>query len=285
MRISSLLFVAFAIAITACSSDKGEASKSGRADGIDGTSSLDNVSYTFDKVTYQDSLIEGRSRADAECTIQYLTADNTSPLLVGSVDKWIRKMMPYKSEGDNVGMPLAKYVVKTSLDSCAVELQEWSDATNFPNMSYEYNYKVTKLADTPTYLTMLFTSYVYMGGAHGGASAIGQTFVTEDGHPLGLDMFRKDSHQAVLQLVKQGLMKYFKVSSDKELEEQLLLNGEPLPFPQMPPYFVENGVCFLYQQYEIAPYSEGMPECTIPFEEMMPYFTKEVRNLFPQDDC
>lgn len=279
MKISRLFYLLFAISVVSCSSDKGGAS---RTDGE--ATQTENMSYTFDKVSYSDSLIEGRSRTDAECTIEFLTADNPSPLLVGSVDKWIRKMMPYNSDEVNVGLPLAKYVVKTSLDSCAVELQEWSDATNFPNMSYEFSYSVTKLTDTPAYLTMLFNSYSFMGGAHGGATSIGQTFVSADGRPLGLDMFRKDSHQAVLQLVKQGLMEYFKVSNDKALEEQLLLNGQPLPFPQMPPYFEDGGVCFLYQQYEIAPYSEGMPACTIPFEKLMPYFTKEVRNLFPQSD-
>lgn len=76
---------------------------------------------------------------------------------------------------------------------------------------------------------------------------------------------------------------YFEVRTESELRDILLLNNEPFPFPQNPPYFEENGVCFLYQQYEIAPYAAGMPACVIPFETLRPYFTDDVLQMLGLD--
>ena len=36
---------------------------------------------------------------------------------------------------------------------------------------------------------------------------------------------------------------------------------------------------FTYQQYEIASYAAGMPEFTIPFEDLFPYLTPEAKAL------
>ena len=39
-----------------------------------------------------------------------------------------------------------------------------------------------------------------------------------------------------------------------------------IPLPKNPPYFTQDGLTFVYQQYEIAPYAAGMPTFSIPYD-------------------
>ncbi|MDE6438615.1 MAG: RsiV family protein, partial [Muribaculaceae bacterium] len=48
-----------------------------------------------------------------------------------------------------------------------------------------------------------------------------------------------------------------------------------------PPYFMKDGVVFLYQQYEIACYAAGMPACVIPYSALLPFMTPAARELVP----
>ena len=44
---------------------------------------------------------------------------------------------------------------------------------------------------------------------------------------------------------------------------------------------MENGVGFIYQQYEIAAYAMGMPNDTIPYERIKPFMTEWSKRLIP----
>ena len=40
-----------------------------------------------------------------------------------------------------------------------------------------------------------------------------------------------------------------------------------------------NGVEFIYQQYEIAPYAAGIPTCTLPYDSLENLFTVTMKPL------
>ena len=75
--------------------------------------------------------------------------------------------------------------------------------------------------------------------------------------------------------------------SDEELleylfaEEVSVLNH--LPLPGNPPYLSKTGMVFLYTQYEIAPYSSGIITFEVPFNDIMPFMTKEAKELIPEE--
>jgi len=276
MKLLNLAFIAFMTAsVAACSSGKKSKDTSDVGDGTSGQSG-----YVVDKVSGKDSISVGDCKAIADCSIEYIKASGDNAVLADSTDAWIRSMLAADKYVD-MGAPMVRYVVGGKLKSSKEELSEWVKEIakypdeNYPPMTYEFSYAVKPLSLTPSYVTMLYHSYVYMGGAHGGAESVGQTFAARSGQQLTLDnMFKPGSKDAVLALVGKELMKqYFNVSTLKELNDELLLNGQPLPFPANPPYFEDGGVCFLYQQYEIAPYSSGMPACLIPFDALKPYFS------------
>ena len=67
--------------------------------------------------------------------------------------------------------------------------------------------------------------------------------------------------------------------SEEELKEHLQLEGDLIPLPAWTPYPTADGLCFVYQQYEIASYADGMPAFTLPFDEVQPYLTPEARAI------
>lgn len=274
MKLLNLALIACATAsLAACSSGKNSKDASDK-------DSVTESGYVIEKVSSKDSIAVDSCKAVADCSIDYIKASGDNKTVADSTAAWIRNILA-ADKSVTMGAPLAKSVVDSHLQSSKEELTEWVKEIakypddNYPPVSYEFSYNVKPLALTPSYVTMLYNSYVYMGGAHGGAESVGQTFATKSGQKLTLDnMFKPESKDAVLALVKKELMKqYFKVSDVKEFENELLLNGDPLPFPANAPYFEDGGVCFLYQQYEIAPYASGMPACVIPFDTLKPYFT------------
>lgn len=272
LRYLSIIIIS-SLFIASCNSDKtdsasGKSAKDGSAPG-----------YTVETVVYEDSVQYGDCKAVVDCTIGYLKPNSEQAVLVDNINAWIRYALG-NTAGAKMGEPLAKDVVDKALEGNADDLEEWNENFGYPPMTYEISYEVKPLVLEPEYVTMMFSSYVYLGGAHGESAQVGQTFVASTGQMLGDDIFRPDSEKKILALVKNGLMKqYFDVDNEKEFYDCLLSDNGEFALPTNAPYFTDKGVCFQYQQYEIAPYSAGMPECVIPFSSIKPYLTDAVADL------
>lgn len=283
MKFSKLLFLPLIAVLVACNGKNAEKTTGQFVDDQD--EPIEPTSYVVEKVSYSDTITVGVSSATARCNIAYLKTDNPDAPLIMSIDNWIRDMLQNAPDTIEIGAPLAKSIVDEILSSnraTLIEMNDFAEENNDGFMQYgeEYSYDIHPLALSPGFVTMLYESYIYTGGAHGGSYCIGQTFSAFDGSLVDLDMFKDGSTDKVLALIKKGLMsQYFKVDSDKEFYNYLLINGNKLPLPATPPYFTDKGVCFHYQQYEIAPYAAGMPKCVIPFEDLKPYLSEYARNL------
>ncbi len=123
----------------------------------------------------------------------------------------------------------------------------------------------------------------YTGGAHGWAFVYGATFVKETGETLTWDIFRDTSDPAFKRLIVDGLKDYVnslklenngEVVTDQDLSQWLLWNDtnnneniEDISLPKCPPFFTDDGIEVIYQQYEIAPYALGLPQFTIPYDK------------------
>lgn len=110
-------------------------------------------------------------------------------------------------------------------------------------------------------------SYLNTGGAHGNTNISFLNFNSQTGKLLQNDDIIKNKD--FLKLAE----KYFNI----ELQEMLNENGfddyffgDGFHLPENIG-FSDEGVILLYNVYEIAPYSEGITEFTIPFEEALPY--------------
>jgi len=274
---------ALTLAIASCG--KGKTAAGGNDAAEQTTSGVPE--FKSDSIAWTDS-VKSRT-ASALCVIKadYPTAGGAQ--LVDSIRQWIASRLTVDMLSINTGAKIpvpaqaalsdGKALIadagKAALASALPELQSLDSLDREPGMMYEYRWNFSNSFDTDSVVTYLMTTYVYLGGAHGSSTTVGQTFRASDGTELTVsDLFRPDSLPAVRNLVKRGLMsQYFQVASAEELRAGLLIDPDTLPLPANPPYFEKDGVTFTYQQYEIAPYAAGMPECTLPYAELKPMMT------------
>lgn len=253
----------------------------------------DTAEFGTDSISCIDSIVTPYAKAFCSIAVDYPSEGNGE--LVDSVREWIADQLsstgyssseyhPYAAattEVDN-GMKLINTVCDTVLAETRREFASFDTlfAMN-PDFSieYQYNWDIRKIHETQKYITYMATTYAFLGGAHGGSSAIGQTFVADNGAALGLDMFRPSALPEVTALVKEGLEKFFIESGAGILRDALLINPDTLPLPATPPYLMADGVHFIYQQYEIAPYAAGMPGCVIPYSALDSCLTPAVASL------
>ena len=146
-----------------------------------------------------------------------------------------------------------------------------------------YEIKILKTDEAAHYITYTANVYSYLGGAH--PSCIGSTAniskLTNSALTLTVDTARTTELQPIL---RQGVLHYLYECGDstatlQTLDDYLLLDGAPIPVPAFAPYLASDGVHFVYQQYEIAPYAMGMPAFVVDYETIKPYLTPEARQL------
>lgn len=165
--------------------------------------------------------------------------------------------------------------------------KEQKDFGGPDDMAFSYSYEIKKDNETAEYVTFTTFSDTYLGGAHGSHYASGATFRKSDGRKFGFDMLRNTDSEAFHTLLKDGLKDYFKEltsgknMSDDQLKDLLMTEASVdwLPLPVTPPYLTKDGVTFVYQNYEIAPYAAGMPTFTVPYSKIKPFLTYTVIKL------
>lgn len=112
---------------------------------------------------------------------------------------------------------------------------------------------------TPEIITLGDTGYSYMGGAHGSSWNVPTTFLVEDGTEFNQDMFPDISK--FRPYILKGLAKSFDIPQS-ELGEWIF-SPEDVDYPGTIT-IDSDGIYFIYQQYEIGPYSLGIPEAVVP---------------------
>lgn len=171
------------------------------------------------------------------------------------------------------------------------------------DMAYSYYLHVFKGDEGKNYITYHSNNEGFTGGAHGFASSEGITFRKSDGRRIGyrrhinlekecddlLDqtLFSQPESPQLAALLKEGVRSYFKqfdeetALDDEQLKEALIGVDDVnrIPLPSTPPVFTKEGLSFIYQQYEIAPYAAGMPNFVIPYDKVRPFLTKDAQSL------
>lgn len=248
------------------------------------------TNFDYETVSYCDSLEYAGHEAYCEINIGFPSGG--SGQFTESVRYWIAERAAYslvniEDEGladSFIALEKDSEIVgkigRTMLDSAESDFKDFEKAGFEHPINYEYSLSILPVHFTDKYVTYSSTSYTYLGGAHGGTISINSVFRLSDGKLFGWDMFRDDAGQELAGIVKEGIMeKYFGVETEDEFAGCLLVNPAEFPLPDADPFFMADGVHFIYQQYEIAPYAAGMPECTIPYDVLSDLLTPEAKDL------
>lgn len=181
------------------------------------------------------------------------------------------------------GNAVAEYYANGTIEYLKSEAQGMKEAgmKETPQMTYEL--EVRKIADNNRYVSYATTSYAFLGGAHGSATNYAVNIAKASGKVLTLavDTLQTKAMQPIL---RKGILSYLHEQGDttvteKTLGDFLFIENGIIPLPAHTPYLADDGVHFVYQQYEIGPYAMGMVTFTVPYADIRPFLTKEAQSL------
>ena len=212
--------------------------------------------------------------------------------------------MDYPQKGEEIALPeirqqvveflLPKY--EGNLDNADAILKQFAQAENKdlqPEEDLEYSFKATYsgnvdlIAQNPKFVTFVYDSYVFTGGAHGMSFWQAKTISKSNGKLINDNIFNDKVNTAEFKpLLKQGLNAYFTTQKgavyqcdfqEADLQNEVFgeYNVNNLPLPQSKPFLTDNGVGFAYLPYEISWYANGRISFVLPYEIMKPYLTSE----------
>lgn len=106
--------------------------------------------------------------------------------------------------------------------------------------------------------------YQYTGGAHGGTFITCRNLRLEDGSLVTLENYFKPGYEKVLiPILDQKLLEYAECSSRDELDEHGYFSNEPM-FVSENFEIRQDTIDFIYNQYDIAPYAQGITTLSVP---------------------
>jgi len=110
--------------------------------------------------------------------------------------------------------------------------------------------------------------YQYTGGAHGGTFITCRNYRLEDGSVVTLDnYFKPDYEKVLIPILEKKLLEYAGCGSRDELDEHGYFSDEPM-FVSKNFEIRQDTVDFIYNQYDIAPYSTGITTLSVSNDEI-----------------
>lgn len=212
------------------------------------------------------------SRERVSCRI---SAETANPSLRIAVGEWMSERLGGYYDGDVTDMnALVNFYGRAHTDSLRASLDEIRS-----DLDVDFEAEMRKAYETDQIVTYTLSTFLNLGGAHPTSDEMGATFRKSDGRRLTWDIIRCDRQYEFGQMTIESLKNYFGMD-DNDLQQALGdQNYFNPPLPRTPPYFLENGVMLIYQQYEIAGYAMGMPSDTISYDRMAPLLTTWARRL------
>lgn len=144
-----------------------------------------------------------------------------------------------------------------------------NDMSDHPDHSWEMHGSLSSDSKEGV-LAYTTQTYCYQGGAHGGHMLMYVNFDASDGRTLKAhDVFKTEKMDKVKQLIECQLMADYGYETMEELrdEEGITMLGE-VNVSDFNFLLLTDGVHFIYNEYEIAPYSSGAIGVTLTYKQL-----------------
>ena len=275
MRIfSCLLLLSFVLLLSDCKNTNDRAVKSGQDAAPPSLTAQEQPLRT-------DSFKYALKSEHGSCDVYIDYPTEGPPVIVSTLREFIKATLFEDAapdlEGDDAQEMVRKYCMERqknlakTLEQMGIHHVSESDAP-------EEGIDIRMVCRGEKFVTYEVYRYSYLtNGAHGEYSDYGVTFRLRDGRRLG-NIIRKVDEELYSHII-QGMKRYFKVSSDRELASICTVDLSLMPMPTFPAYLTKEGVCLHYSIYDICPFEYGDPKVTIPYEVCLPYLTEEARDL------
>lgn len=296
MKKVHLVLIALLAATCCLEGCKPNASKAAEASADTlGTNKAASDTLVTDSIVYDQAL--------CHIKVDYPTAGQDS--IVSAVRQYIAKeledlYLPTSMNGGEDGTPavykgelndgkkLVDFHGKANSDYLTGMQKELEDLNSAHQIHVSYEINIRKTEETPAYITYQSWTYNYMGGAHGSAFNHSVNISKATGEALAetVDTLKVKELQPLL---RKGVLSYLNDNNpdekvtEEQLADYLFIDNGTIPVPALTPYLTKEGVCFIYQQYEIGPYALGMVTFTVPYADIKTFLTPEARKLLTEE--
>ena len=142
------------------------------------------------------------------------------------------------------------------------------------SFSWQKNVNMS-VAFNSNYLVCLeYLKYAYSGGAHGMSNIAYDIINLNNGTLLAYkDIFQEDTEDSLTSILTHKLRKDYKIPDDIPLKKAGFFVDEIVPNHNI--YINGNGIGFVYNSYEIAPYSSGQTNIFLEFDNVVGLLKKD----------
>lgn len=179
---------------------------------------------------------------------------------------YITNYICFKDKFNNFNSKIAfdlKDYIENNLLQDAINLYEYNKANNFPIMVFEIIYDYSITYNKNNVISLYSDQYIFSGGAHGLTTRNSQNWNMQCGKQIPLYNLFKNNPYFIINILNSINSQIEKDASNYfENYCNLVLNSFN---PKQ--YFItsDSSICIYFQQYDIAPYSSGIPLFSINF--------------------
>ncbi len=217
---------------------------------------IDTISYELKSISKESGDCEGETDGCITATIQYIAIKDNQPVATRAINRTIEK-------GISGNAP----TITASLDSFIAEANAFFEEFQDVPTGYGLEIEQSVLLNTPVILSIEEFNYAFTGGAHGNYGTSYYNFDATTGQILTLkDILVKD-YASPLKTIAEPIFKkaYLEAGMTKYSEAGFYFENDV--FVMTDNFAItKEGLKFLYNPYEIAPYALGQQEIIIPYE-------------------
>lgn len=203
--------------------------------------------------------------AEIELTLIYPTEEYINPSVTDSVEKFIRDS--FFGAGFSLKAPDSMLISfeEEYLDNYIKQNKNWHSAGS--SFNWEKMISMSVIYNSNYMLCLEYLVYGYTGGSHGMTNISYDIIHLDDGRLLTFnDVFEEDIEGDLSKLLTNQLRADYKISEEIPLKEAGFFVDKVDPNHNI--YVNGNGVGFLYNSYEIAPYSQGATHIFLKWDQL-----------------
>ena len=252
--IKSLIACTFLLAIVACT-EKGD-------------------KYAFQYVAFKETLpyTQGKEHPSCVFDLNVLKAHGTDTVFADAFNVDISYYLFGKRTTDVRGAMIT--FIDSIIDDFKEENKEqikYAKEQGFEPRDIDYEYVINTEVHYGNHHDIIghfIKTYQYTGGAHGGTFITCRNYRLEDGSVVTLENYFKPGYEKVLiPILERKLLEYAECSSRDELDDHGYFSNEPMFVPEN--FEIrKDTIDFIFNQYDIAPYSTGITTLSVPEDEI-----------------
>lgn len=159
--------------------------------------------------------------------------------------------------------------IEIGLDSFILEAESFFNEFPDTEVGYSMEAKQQVIYNSPKLLTVKEDLYSYTGGAHGNFGTIFYNFDMEKGQLLSLKDVLKNDFEGTLKAKAEAVFKAKYLEEGATSYSEMGFYFENDQFSMTDNFaFTKEGLKFLYNPYEVAPYALGQQEILLPYSEI-----------------